>query len=121
MASVELTDTHLVARLSWAEGLLALKRRVAVPWAHVRDARRADLAPEALAGWKVVGTQLPGGTRYGTFRRHGRTAFMALRHPDRAVVVELAGERYAYLVLEVANPDAVAAEIRTRAQRRGAG
>ena len=54
----------------------------------------------------------------GTFHRDGKRTFWNVRHPDRAVVIELQGEAYQRLVIEVQDPRA-AVELIEAALARG--
>ena len=89
----------------------ALKDRVTVRLAHVRAVRRAD--PSVLAGWwkgwRMPGTHIPWFLIAGDFYRGGERRFWDVRRADRAIVVELADESYAELIVEVADPDAAIA------------
>jgi hypothetical protein len=86
--------------------LWALKRSVAVPLEHVLGARidpRLRLEgpwlgagqTDALLGWTVAAGEMMAGA--------GRE-FWDVRHPEKAIVIDLHGERYARLVVEVEDP-----------------
>ena len=104
MARIRTTDEALVVELTGLRPLWALKRRIVVPWQHVRG---ATVDPGAFAepkGIRAPGLHVPGYAAIGTFRRKGERTFWEVRDQQRAVVVELTGEPYARLVLEVADP-----------------
>jgi hypothetical protein len=85
--------------------LWSLKSRLEIPLAHIRGVR-AD--PEVARGWwhgiRLPGTNLPGVVTAGTFYQHGKRIFWDVHDPDRTIVIELADERYAELIIEVADP-----------------
>ena len=99
-------DKAVFTVLGWDE-LWALRSRLEVPLAHVRDVH-ADASPKM--GWsqglKVLGAGLPNVFRAGTFYQDGGWVFWDVRHPDRVIVVELRDERSQRLVVEVADPAA---------------
>ncbi len=111
MARVSITDATLVVEMEGLHKAWALRSRIEVPLAHVRG---ATLDPGIVHGYKGVrlgGTQLPGVITAGTFRHDGDWIFWDVRDPARAVVIELADEKYTRLIVEVADPRAVVGEI----------
>ncbi|MEV4200040.1 hypothetical protein [Micromonospora globbae] len=101
---------RLVVRLSGMDRLWALSAGVVVPTAAVTGVRAVSRA-EAVArggGWRLPGAHLPGVLRVGTFvsRSTGRS-FWCVHRAERVLLVELDGEPYDRLVLEVEDPDEV--------------
>jgi hypothetical protein len=92
----------------------AMKRRIAFPRTAVRGARRlpADALRGAWKGWRVPGTHLPGIIVAGTFYKDGERQFWDVRHADRGIEIELAGQPYDRLFVEVADPDAALRALR---------
>ena len=86
----------------------ALKSRLEVPLRNIMEVRAE---PGTRLGWwkglRLPGTHIPGVIVAGTYYRDGRWTFWDVRHPQRAIVVKLANERYAELVVEVDDPEAV--------------
>jgi hypothetical protein len=80
--------------------------RARVPWSglSVRDA----------------GSWAPGVVAAGSVRQEGEWAFWDVRDPTRAVIVHLADERFARMVVEVDDPEASAAAIRRAIDGSGA-
>jgi hypothetical protein len=122
VAQVTITDDRLVIRLDSANRLWAFRSTLEVPLDHVsgvdvdRDAARlpwSGLPIREPGGW------LPGMITAGDVRHDGDWVFWDVTDPDRAIVIRLADERYARLVVEVDDPEATAAAI-TRALRRRA-
>ncbi|HEX6613236.1 MAG TPA: hypothetical protein VF022_05165 [Rhodanobacteraceae bacterium] len=89
--------------------LWALRSRLEIPRAHVRGARRDPSAFHESKGWRAPGTNIPGLFTAGTFHLHGDRIFWDVRHPAKAIVVELHDERYRELIIEVEDPDAAMA------------
>ncbi|MGH7747958.1 MAG: hypothetical protein ACREQ5_24835, partial [Candidatus Dormibacteria bacterium] len=84
---------------------------------------RADPAfarEHSLEGLKLGGARIPGVITAGTFHQKGDRVFWDVHDPDRVVVVELADERYARLVVGVDDP-AAAVELIDRHRVTGTG
>ncbi len=101
----------------WSQ-LWALRRRIAVPLASIRGVRRAD--PTVVDGWwkglRMPGTHIPGIIVAGTYYDGSKRAFWDVRHPVRAIEVELTGASYDRLVVDVADPDAAVERLRAAAR-----
>ena len=106
----------MIAHIQGVDKVLALKSELTIPLAHVKGAGVS--APDVRRRWgsllrmHVPGTDLPYVVMAGTFVfLDGEHAFWDVHDPDRTVVIELDHERFAKLVLEVADPQATAAAI----------
>jgi len=113
---VEIQDDRLIAHIQGVDKVLALKSELTIPLAHVKGASVSP--PDVRRRWgsllraHVPGTDLPYVVMAGTFVfLDGEHAFWDVHDPDRTVVIELDHERFAKLVLEVADPQATAAAI----------
>jgi hypothetical protein len=108
MVEIQVDDNQVTFDVRGLHKLWAFKSKVEVPRAAVLSVRR--LAPgEARGfwkGWRVPGTHLPGVIVAGTFLRDGERHFWDVIHSDRAIEVELVGQRYDRLFVEVPDPDA---------------
>jgi hypothetical protein len=116
MTRVEIQDDRLIAHIQGVDKVLALKSELSIPLAHVKGASVSP--PDVRRRWgsllraHVPGTDLPYVVMAGTFVfLDGEHAFWDVHDPDRTVVIELDHERFANLVLEVADPQATAAAI----------
>jgi hypothetical protein len=102
VASVRIDDGALIVEMEGLDKLWALKSSLTIPLAHVRGAS-TDTA--AVAGTKhgirAPGTYLPGVITAGTFHVDGEHVFWDVHDPTKAVVIELADEQYARLVVQV--------------------
>ena len=112
MAEVELTENTLVIHVRGMDRLWALKSRFEIPLSHVVGAE-VDL--EVAQGWRkgirAPGTHVPGVITAGTFYQDGERVFWDVHDPERTVVIHLKDERYARLVIEVADPPVTATAI----------
>lgn len=114
MARIDIVNDRLVVRLEGLRRLWALKRGFDLPLAHVRGATLDDGIFHEPKGVRAPGTHVPGYLAVGSFRREGEWTFWEVKSRDRAVVVELTGERYARLVLEADDPRGVIDRINRR-------
>jgi hypothetical protein len=97
------------------EGLLASTR---FPLAHVASVEVLDDAHQQITGWggdfKIAGRYLPNTTAVGTFRNgEDGGVTLALVHSDtpRGLQIELAGEPYRRVVIGLADPEGVKAQV----------
>jgi hypothetical protein len=110
MAEVDITPTSLIIRITGMRRLWALRSRLEIPLAHVVD---AEVAPGLALPWiRLLGTSVPGAIHAGTFLRGRQFEFWDVRHRDRAIAINLLGERYSRLVIEVEDPQGTVATIR---------
>lgn len=111
MAKAKIQDNALVIEMEGLDRLWALKSRLEIPLAHVRGATSDPGMMAERKGWKVGGSRVPAVITAGTFVEDGEWVFWDVHDRSRAVVVELADERYARLVVEVDDPRATVAMI----------
>jgi hypothetical protein len=110
---VEVTGGELVVRISGADRLWALSGGITVPLSGVRDARVADRRTAAAdsSPLRLPGAYLPGVIRAGSYGVGERRELWCVHRAERVLAVELTGQRYRRVVVEVADPDRVAEEI----------
>ena len=106
-------DTIIFTVEGWHK-LWAFRSELRIPRAHLKSARHDPAAARAW-GLRAPGTLVPGLIKAGTFYLDGffdnKPSFFDVRRQQNTVVVELADERYARLVIEVADPARVVAEL----------
>ena len=117
MVDLTVAEGNLVLHVRGADKLWALKSTLEIPLHHVAGVR-AD--PDIARGWwhglKLAGTDLPGVIWAGTFYQHGKRIFWDVHNPDNTIVIDLRDERYAELIVEVADPAAAVELIRPYCQ-----
>ncbi|WBB71847.1 hypothetical protein O7602_19125 [Micromonospora sp. WMMD1128] len=111
MASVRIDGDDVVVEIEGMDRLWSLKSRLVIPLANVRGATADPGIAADPKGVRAPGTHLPGVITAGTFHQDGERVFWNIRDGARAVVIELADERYARLVVEVTDPAATVALI----------
>ncbi|MFF0526837.1 hypothetical protein ACFYT3_00485 [Nocardia amikacinitolerans] len=104
MAVISIDGGNLMVRIEGLDKLWALKSSLVIPLANVRGATLDPGIIKERKGIRAPGTHVPGVVTAGTFHIDGERVFWDVRDPDKAVVIELADERYARLVVQVDNP-----------------
>ena len=82
--------------------LWALKNRIEVPLDHVTNVREG--AGESARGIRAPGTAVPGVIIAGTYYDNGKPIFWNVHDSRKAIAIDLRDERFARLVVEVADP-----------------
>lgn len=112
MAKVRVDGRNLVVEPQGWHKVWALKSRVVVPANRVREVViDPDLARKPR-GIRFPGTYIPGVITAGTYIHEGDRIFWDVRDPEKAVVIDLSGEKYARLVVEVDDPAEVVSQLR---------
>lgn len=115
MAHISIADGILTVTMQGFDKILALRGHVSVPLSHIRG---VELRPhEAREIWHGIkfGANIPGVVTAGTFITGDGKVFFDVHDPDRAIAIDLEGETYRRLVVEVdadETPEAAAARIR---------
>jgi hypothetical protein len=113
MVDVTIEGANLVLAVLGAHKLWALRSRLEIPLAHVKDVHQ-DTSPKMgwFDGLKIAGTDVPNLFRAGTFYQDGGWVFWDVRHADHAIVLELADEHFQRLVIEVESPSETVATLK---------
>ena len=111
MTEVSIAEKKLIVEMKGWDKLWALKSRLEIPLEHIKAVRvDAEIATH-VKGLRTLGTHVPGVITAGTFRQEGDRVFWNVHQPEKVIVIELHDERYAKLVIEVADPPATVATI----------
>ncbi|RKE22573.1 hypothetical protein [Streptomyces sp. TLI_171] len=109
MARLSVAEGTLIVEIEGLDKLWAIRSRIEIPLGNVRGATADPGVGAEPKGVRVGGTQWPGVITAGRFRRDGELVFWDVKNPAKAVVIELADERYARLIVEVDDPRAAVA------------
>jgi hypothetical protein len=113
MVDVTIAGDRVRFEVEGWDKLWAFKSELVIPLEHIREVR---VDPEPARGWfhgfRIPGTQIPGVLTAGTFYWHDGAVFYDVHNPDRTIVLELDHEHYDRLVIEVEEPEQIAAELR---------
>ena len=104
MARLSVSDDLLTVEGQGLHQLWAWKRRIRVPLAHVRGATADPGIVAEPKGLRGPGLNVPGAAVIGTFHRDGDKHFWDVRAGADAVVIELTGESYDRLIVDVEDP-----------------
>jgi len=111
MTEISLEEKKLVVEMKGWDKLWALKSRLEIPLEHIKAVRADAEIAKAPKGIRMPGTHVPGVITAGTLRHEGDRVCWNVHHPENVIVIELHDERYAQLVVEVADPSATVATI----------
>ena len=110
LATVEPVGDSLVITPRGFNKVWALKGEIKVPLVNVKSVRVAE--PRELPwGWRVPGTAVPGLIRAGSYTRRGEWSFYLFRGDRPVVLIELDGNRYRRIGVEIADPNGVASNL----------
>ncbi|MFG2955049.1 hypothetical protein ACGF5O_15120 [Streptomyces sp. NPDC048291] len=118
MALIRIDADDLVVVIEGLDKLWSFKGSLTIPLANVRGATADPGIAADPKGIRAPGSHVPGVITAGTFHQDGEKVFWDVRDPSKAVVVELADETYARLVLQVDDPRATVALVENALTRR---
>lgn len=117
LAAIGVTpDDRLLVRPVGLVRLWALSSGIDVPIGAVVDVgvhERKGL----LRGWRAPGTHLPGVMTAGTFRSRGERDLWMVGRTDKVLVIELHGETYRHVIVQVEDPEAATEALRAAMNR----
>ncbi|MFX4293248.1 MULTISPECIES: hypothetical protein [Streptomyces] len=109
MALVRIEGDRLVVVIEGLSKLWAFKGGMSIPLANVRGATADPGIAAEPKGVRAPGAHVPGVIIAGTFHQDGEKVFWDVKDATKTVVIELADEKYARLVLQVSDPRATVA------------
>jgi hypothetical protein len=108
MVNLTVKGNRLTLQVKGLDRLWAMRSRLDIPLASVRSVR---VDPKVARGlWKGVsapGTHIPGLIIAGTFYQDDKRIFWDVHDPNKTVVIDLVGQRYDQLIVEVSDPASV--------------
>ncbi len=117
MTEISIAEKTLVVEMKGWDKLWALKSRLDIPLEHIKAVKADPETARHPEGIRFPGTYVPGVITAGTFCQAGDRVFWNVRHPGKAIVIELDHERYSKLVIEVADPTATVTTIKANCPR----
>ena len=119
MVNISVEGGRVAFNVEGMDKLWSLRSRLEIPIAHITG---AEVNHEQVGRWwhgiKLLGTDLPGLFAAGMFRYHGEMVFWDVRDPAHAIIVSLEHETYKKLIIEVADPDAAVATLKSAIEQR---
>jgi hypothetical protein len=121
-ARIDIDGATLTVRPRGLDVVWTTRRRITVPLEHVQGAR---IDPDVVrhGPWLGAGytdALLDYTVAAGPMFVQGRREFWDVHFPDRTVVVDLTGEQYERLVVDVDDPEATVAEINAAVEAKAA-
>ncbi len=112
------TPDIVTLKLGPVDSIFALKGRLDVPKSQITSVEvmdRSAVPPTEGAWLRAPGTHVPGLIRYGSYGREPLREFWMARRQKRVVVIGVSDWAYHRLILGVADPESLAADVRTAA------
>jgi len=114
MVELSISEGNLVLHVKGADRLWAFKSSLEIPLGHVVEIRADSTAARSwYHGLRMPGTNVPGVITAGTFFQDGKRVFWDVHNPENTVVIELKDERYNELIVEVSDPGAAVALVKS--------
>lgn len=121
MARVQIVDDRLRVQLRGLSRVWAMRSRLEVPLTNVRGATFDPDVVREPKGVRSPGLHVPGVAAVGTFHHDGEKTLWETYRGTRTVVIQLAGEPYDRIVVEVPNPRETVELVNRSLPRRPAG
>ena len=101
MARIEVGDGELQIHLSVVEEVLSLHGTLHIPLQHITNVSTDPVPPALWRGFRI-GANIPGVLVAGTFLTGDGAVFYDIRQGEHCLTLDLAGESYRRVVVEVA-------------------
>jgi hypothetical protein len=114
MVDVSIEDGRAIFEIEGMHKLWAFRSRIEIPVDHITAVDvNHDQVGKWWHGFKLIGSEMPGLFAAGTFHYHGELVFWDVHDTTRTIIVSLEHERYKKLIVEVADPVATAAMLKS--------
>ena len=111
MANLVISDDSVTVHMSTAEKAEALHRDMTVPRSAISGVRVVASGIDAVHGFKLVGSGIPGVMMVGSFKGGDGSTFALCHGNGPALVIDLTGEHYDRIVLTLDNPEQYASQL----------
>jgi hypothetical protein len=112
VANLVINADTLTVQMSLTEKAEALHGDLTVPRTAITAVQVVSSGIDAVHGFKLLGSGIPGVLRVGTFKGADEGSTFAVCHGNGpAIVIDLTGEHFDRIVLTLDNPEQVAAEL----------
>jgi hypothetical protein len=105
MVSIQVTRREVVIRLRGWDKVLAMRGTLRIPLSHVRQVRarpeEGRFDDVIVDTWRGMGTYFPFKLAAGVVHLADGPSFYSVRHPERAIALDLDGEAMRHVVLEI--------------------
>jgi hypothetical protein len=105
MMIVDVSNGRLEIKLTGWDAFWAMKRHISVSLNHIKNVEVGPAPNLKRITRRAAGSRWPGHIIAGRFQVSGAWTFWNIRKGERVVVIDLEGENYSRLVLEVPDPE----------------
>ncbi len=112
MIDIQISGDTIRLEILGIHKIWALKSALEFPLSSVRSVTIDPQLADRPRGLRAPGTYIPRMITAGTFYHDKKRWFWDVSDPNNAIVIELEGEKYQMLVVEVEKPGKVAAQIK---------
>ena len=111
MVQINLAGDTISLEVLGLHKVWALKSRLQFPLASIKSVAIDPQLADRPRGLRAPGTYIPRLITAGTFYADKKRWFWDVSNPNNALVIELEGEKYQMIVVEVEQPEKVIAQI----------
>ena len=112
MVEITIEGDALTLEVLGLHKIWALKSRLQIPLSSIRNIAIDPQLADKPRGLRAPGTYIPRMITAGTFYADKKRWFWDVTNPDNAIVIELEGEKYQMVIVEVEKPNKVVAQIK---------
>ena len=105
---IEINGNNLVFEIKGIDIILAIRRTITIPLDHVVLASTEKVPWAIFQQLKMVGTNVPGIIKDGTYLTGDGLLFFEMHHPDKCITVTLNHEVYKKIIFEVEDKETAA-------------
>ena len=111
MVEIHISGDSVTLEVLGLHKVWALKSRLQFPLSSITGVRCDPQFADHPRGLRAPGTYIPRVVTAGTFYADKKRWFWDVCNPNESIVIELEGEKYQILVIEVENPGAAVAQL----------
>ena len=105
---IKIDGNNLVFEINGIDVILAIKRTITIPLDHVISVSTEKVSWAIFQQLKMLGTNVPGIIKDGTYLTGDGFVFFEMHHPDKCITVTLNHELYKKIIFEVEDKEAAA-------------
>jgi len=111
---IHIEGDQLALTVQGMHKIFAMKMGMKIPLSHIKAIRHDPEATKGFQGVRLIGTGMGDYLRAGSFMDKQGLVFWDVHNHDKALIIDLDHEEYHKLVVEVADPQKVVAEVTSR-------
>lgn len=112
MVDIQISGSDLTLEIMGIHKIWALKSRLQFPLSSIRSVAIDPQLADKPRGLRAPGTYIPRMITAGTFYADKKRWFWDVSNPDNAIVIELEGEKYQMVIVEVEKPNKIVSQIK---------